>query len=272
MLKCKNCKATEKSFVHDMRTDNWVCTLCGVVATHYWDPGIRNTNFVKQEEDIYDSSSDKKLRDGYYKLMMMAFPKEERDRKRKKIISDICFKIEAPNAIKHKALVLYENHKEELSKIKPTRRMLLACVVVASRASVGLFIPMSVIKNMFRDDASDINSYTKRVCDVIGMNQKTFSLAAIPYVTSHLRFHIKFEKVLLANYEKVGLIAPAMASETRLAVAACKMLKDDNREIDFDVVAYLTDTTVVAIKSFFEKNKKRRRDSAPVVSNKKSKK
>ena len=264
MIKCKVCRIKENQFIHDIRTDSWICTICGTVATHYWNPDHRNVNFVKQDDVYTESSSDKRTKNEFYQLMARAFPKEERDRKRKKIIRDICYKIDAAATISCKAVLLYENHKEELSKIKPIKKMLLACVIVASRASKGHFVPMSQVKNMYHEEADDINTYAKKVCDVIGMNQKTFSLAGIPYVTNHLRFGIKHEKVLKENFEKMCIIAPSMASETRLAVAACKMLKDNGRDIDYEYVAYLTDTTETAIKSFLEKNRKKRKKEEPV--------
>lgn len=273
MIKCQTCRVKDNQFVHDLQTDSWICTICGTVATHYWNPDKRNVNFQEQQPDVIDSFQDKKTKNAYYQLMVRAFPKEERDRKRKKMINNICTKVDAPSTVKCKATILYDNNKEELSKIKPIKKMLIACVVVASRASTGVFVPMSSFKNMFLEEASDINVYTKKVCEVIGMNQRTFSLAGVPYVTSYLRFGVKYEKKLIENYEKVGLIAPSTASETRLAIAACKLLKDNNRDIDYEYVAYLTDTTETAIKTFFDKNiKKRKREDTKSLSNSKKSK
>ena len=271
MLKCKSCKVKDNQFVHDQRTDSWICTVCGVVATHYWNPDHRNLNYEERGPDVEDSHEDKARKTEYYRLMVRAFPKEERDRKRKQIIRKMGFKIDAASCIVSRATILYDNHKGELTKVKPTKKMLLACLVVASRATKGFFIPMSQVKNMYHTEADDINTYTKKVCEIIGMNQKTFSLVSVPYVTNHLGFPIKYEKVLVENFNKVGVIAPSMASETRLAIAACKLLKDNDRQVDFEFVAYLTDSSVSAIKKFFGTNKKRKREMTREFSNKKSK-
>ena len=269
MIKCKNCRIKDNQFVHDVKTDSWICTICGVVATHYWDPDHRNLNYEERGPDVADSYEDKTVKTEYYRLMVRAFPKEERDRKRKQILKKMGFKIDAASSIVSRAIILYDNHKEELTKIKPIKKMLLACLVVASRATKGFFIPLSKVKCMYHNEADDINIFTKKVCDVIGMNQKTFSLASVPYVTSYLRFNIKYEKKLVENFDKIGLIAPSMASETRLAIAACKLLKDNNKEIDFEYVAFLTDASVTAIKKFFETNKKRKRETTNKIINSK---
>jgi hypothetical protein len=270
MIKCKNCGIKDNQFVHDRKLDSRICTICGVVATHYWSPDKLNLNYEEHGPDVSNSYEDRATKKEHYRLMAKAFPKEERDRKRKRMIRNMGSKINASSSVISRATLLYDNYRQELIKIKPIKKMLLACLIVASRATNNNFIPMSRVKTMFHEEAGDINTFTKKVCGIIGMNQKTFSLASIPYVTSHLRFPVKYEKILVENYEKVGLIAPSMASETRLAIAACKLLKDNDMEIKFDYVAYLTDSVETAIRKFFEVNKRRKRETS-IISNKKPK-
>lgn len=259
MLHCKICDNSENQFVHDVTSDNWVCTICGYVETAYWNPGSNNVNYQKNEEDVVDSFEDKIDKNIFYRLMVRAHPKDEMDRKRKQMIKNICYKIDAASIVQTKSLVLYETHKEELIRIKPIKKMLLACVVVASRSSNGIFIPMSIIKNMYVDESVDINTYTKKVCKIIGMNQKTFSLAAVPFVVGNLGFSIKYEAQLRKNFERIELVAPSMAPETRLAIATCKLLKDNNKKLDLSYIADITDSSLVAINTFINKNRKRQK-------------
>ena len=265
MIKCKHCHVKDNQFVHEQKTDSWICTICGAVALHYWAPDSKNLNYEQP------SVAGANVETEYHRLMARAYPKEENDNRRKRMIKRMGFKIDAAFSVISRAIVLYESHKDELVKIKPIKKMLLACLVVASRATTGFFLPMSRVKSMYQKEAEDINIFTKKVCEIIGMNQKTFSLASVSYVTFHLKFPIKYEKVLCENYQKVGLIAPTMASETRLAIAACKLLKDNDKEIDFNYVAYLTDSYVVSIKKFFELNTKRKRRKTTTDTNKKRK-
>lgn len=268
-LRCKLCK-TKGQYMHDYMRDQWTCTVCGCVVTDFWNPTSRNVNFQKNDQDEYEETRSERLfKTQNYQLMARVFPQEEKDRVCKKKIKDICYKIDAPMAIRDRALFIYEHNKKELaSKIKPTNKMLLAVVVVATRSTKGFFIPMNKIRNFYMDEAKDIGRHVKEICKLIGVNQKTYAVNSIPHVVSGLMLPFKCQKELEKNYDKMCIIAPSIASETRMGVATCKLLKDHGKEIDYDYVAYLNDCTETSIKSFLDKNKKRR---APTIETSKKK-
>ena len=258
MKKCKNC-GTSSKFVNERVTDDWICTHCGVVATGWWDPGQTNLNFRKQEFGVCDSSEDQMVKTGFYRLMVKADPKEERDRVRKKIIKDNCYEMGVPTAIQDRALLLYENHKGELSKLRPIKKMLLACIIVASRSSDGYFFPMSRVRNLLAEESVGIDKCCLEICSIVGLNQKTFNIKCVPYVVSNLCLPFSCESKIVEYFDKMSIIAPEMAPETRIGVAACRLLKEHDMEIKYDRVAFLCDTAETSIRSFIDRNSKRKR-------------
>lgn len=261
---CKCCENRDQSyFIHDTVRDSWVCTRCGCVNDGWFDDQTCHLPFERQVGTTGVSREDREVNDHFFQLMTRMFPDEERDRRRRKRISEICFKVDAPGVVKNRAVLLYEEHKNELKRIRPVNKMLLGCVIVASRGSMGCFIPMSIFRNMYENEMRGIDKITKEICSVIGLNQKTFTKGSIPYVVSHLCLPFKCEKKLGENFEKMCIIAPSIASETRLGIAACKLLKDEGRKIDIDMVAYLVDCNASGIRTFMEKNNKRQKNKLP---------
>lgn len=245
-----------------------MCTGCGAVVRKWWIPDEKNQNFV-EEEALTTNTNESKAATEFHRLMVRAYPREERDRKRRDSITKLCFKLDAAPTVKTRAMLLYDNHKAELSSLKPIKKMLLACIIVAGRSCDGAFIPMSAVRRMCHESYEGLKKYTDAICRIIGLNQKTFSLKAIPYVASQLSLPFSCERVMAELYDKVCIIAPSIAPETRLAIAACKLLKERNMELNYEYIATVTDTTEGAIKSFFEKNRKRRADTTIPQSTKK---
>lgn len=251
--KCENCRM-KSYYVKDPKTDEWICTTCGTVVRKWWIPSERNVSYAEQPVMVSGSSDTKNAKNKYHQLMVKAFPKEDRINKRKDLIKKMCYKIDASTSITNRALMIYEKHIEELSCLNPIKKMLLACVIVATKTTPNQFIPSVKIKRFY--DCSDINRYIKEICRIIGINIKTLALKSVPYIISHLMLPYKCGNDLIKNYEKASLIAPAVSSETRMGVATCKLLKDRNMKIDYEYVANLTDTTETSIKSFKENIKK----------------
>jgi len=187
--------------------------------------------------------------------MVRAFPKQERERKRSKRIKDICSELDLPSVVHERATKMFNEFNVDLCKIRPIDHTLIACVIVAAKSTTRLFFPMSYVESKFHD-VTNMSDLTKRICKIVGINQRTIALNSIPYVVSMLKLPFKYENVVRENYIKIGRLVPSMCSETKLAVSICKTLKDNNREIDISSVAHLTDSTEASIKSFM--NKRRR--------------
>jgi hypothetical protein len=252
---CENCR--QSHYVHDTNMDEWICSTCGVVVRGWWEPGECNQNFTTTPDDIATNSTDKVQNTTHRQLMEKAYPREKRHKERKSVISTMCRKLDVVSTVETRALLIYEHHNAELNTLKPRKKMLLACVIVACRSSEHSFVPMSTVRGMYYKYCNGIKKYTDAVCNIIGLNQNAFSLKAVPYVTHYLRLPFKCQKVMIETYEKVCIIAPAVAPETRLAITACKVLNDHGKEIDYDLVAFATDASQSSIKTFLEKNKQR---------------
>ena len=242
-------------FVHDRRTDDHICTICGCCQRNWFVS--ENTNYEDPESNPKrpQTSAMKNQMNSYHRLMVRAFPEEERTRKRTKRLKEVCELLDLTTVVFNRATTLYTEFREELCSIRPIDHMLIACVVVAARSENRMFLPMSKVTNYF-NEVENISDLTKRICKIVGINQRTIVMNSIPYVTSMLCLPFKCQKQLKVNYDKMCKLAPSMCGETKMALAACKTLKDNNKEIDFEYVAFLNDTSVVSIKSFGKKRKR----------------
>lgn len=255
--RCEVCNNKDmRYFVHDMRTDDHICMLCGCCHRNWLD-GVENINFEDPESNPKrpQTSAIKNQTNSFHRLMVRAFPNEERNRKRTKIIKDICDMLDLTSVVFNRATALYTEYSEELCAIRPIDHMLVACVVVASRSENKVFLPMTKVTSYF-DKIKNISDLTKRVCKIVGINQRTIILNSIPYIISMLCLPFKCQKELEENYNKMCNLAPSICGETKMALATCKTLRDNYKEIDFEYVAFLNNTSVVSIKSFGKKMKK----------------
>lgn len=252
-MKCSLCKNNDiTKYTYDKKRDEMTC-CCGCVAKGWFNTD--NATFDNDKTVVYETHEDRSTKKQFFKLMAKAFPKEERDRLRKKRIKDICFKVDASVVVKNRAYMLYEEFRDELVKIRPIKTMLIGCVIVASRSCNGCFVPMHKFRNMYI--LEDINRVIKEICTTIDLNQKQFTLAAVPYVVSQLYLPFRFQKVLISNFEKLSIAKPSISPNVRLGISACKLLKDNKMKIDVEYVSTLVDCTPSGIYSFIEKNKKR---------------
>lgn len=257
--RCELCKNKDlRYFVHDMRTDDFICTMCGCCQRN-WFMSSENTNYNDPESNPKraQSSALKTQMNGFHRLMVRAFPEEERTRKRNNRIKEVCELLDLSPVVLNRATSIYTEFKEELCAIRPIDHMLVACVVVAARSDKRVFLPMTKVNGYF-DQISNISDLTKRVCKVVGINQRTMILNSVPYVTSTLGMPFKCEKQLTENYKKMCKLAPSMCGETKMALAACRTLKDNAMDVDLEFIAYLNDTSVVSIKGFSNKKRKRK--------------
>jgi transcription initiation factor TFIIIB Brf1 subunit/transcription initiation factor TFIIB len=211
---------------------------------------------------VLDTVGGKAMRMEHHKLMARANPAEERERLRMKTFEAMCDKIGASSLVKDRAMLIYNNHKVELNKLKPRKKMLLGCVMVASRSTRSHFIPMSYVKCILHEESEGLGRYCRDICKIVGLNQKTFTTKAVPYIVSNLRLPFKFEKVLIDYYDRVSVIAPEVAPETRMGIAACRILKEEglDTKIKRSYVAYVCGTAETSIRTFLDKNRKRRRE------------
>jgi transcription initiation factor TFIIIB Brf1 subunit/transcription initiation factor TFIIB len=253
--KCEFCRNKDVSyFVHDQQTDSCICTICGCVQRGVYT--MDNSNFDKSEPVAKVHSSGEKISANMFsQLMVRAFPKEERARKREIKITSICCSLDLPSVVKERAIKMFNEFTEELSKIRPIEHTLVACVVVSARSNQRLFLPMSSVYRQFHE-IENISDLSKRVCKVVGINQRVIIINSVPYVTSMLKLPFRCEKIIRDNYDTIGSLVPSMCGETKLAVAVCKTLKDHGKEIDIAYIAVLTDSTEASIKGFMNKRRK----------------
>lgn len=253
-IKCEVCKNKDaRFFVHEHRTDTCICTLCGCVQRSVFTTG--NSTFdstVPQTRAV--TSSDKRVTNNFNSLMVRAFPQEERKKKRERRIIDICKDLELPTPVSNHAIKMYNEFNEELCRIRPIDHMLIACVVVAARSTSRLFLPMSRFEREF-SEIPNISELTKRICKIVGINQRAVILNFVPYVVSMLQLPFKYEEILKENYNKISRLAPSMCGETKLAVATCKTLKDKNEKIDIAYIAFLTESSEASIRNFMIKKR-----------------
>lgn len=258
--KCEFCRNRDvRYFVHEQQTDSCICTLCGCVQRGNYTTD--NSTFDNAEPIArVHTKGELNTADRFHQLMVRAFPKEERARKREVKIKSICSSLDLPAVIRERAVKMFTEFTVELCKIRPIEHTLVACVVVATRSNSRVFLPMSSVYQQFHE-IENISDLCKRVCKVVGINQRSIIINSVPYVVSMLQLPFKCEKIVRDNYDKLGRLAPSMCGETKLAVAVCKTLKDQNKEIDIEIVAALTDSTKASIKGFM--NKRRKQSEAP---------
>lgn len=256
--RCEYCKNKDLHlFLHDKNTDDMICTVCGCCQRN-WITTNENTNYVDPESNptIPQSSLQKKISNGFHRLMVRAFPNEERTNKRISKIKEVCETLDLPGVVCNRATSLFTNFEEELRKIRPIEHMLIACVVVAARSEKHVFLPMSKVSAIFHT-ISNISDLTKRVCVVVGINQRNIILNSIPYITSTLGMPYPCEKQMSDNYNRLCILAPSTCGETKMALATCKTLKDNGMDIDIELVAFLNNASVVSIKGFSSRKRNR---------------
>lgn len=253
--RCSYCRNMDQSlFVHVKASDDIVCTVCSCVQRNLF---ISNhTVFAKDTSpgDRPRTAADARFLDGHHRLITNVFPKEERLNKRRRKISRFCDKLDLPAYIRERSLTMFTEFQEELCKFRPIDRVLLTCVVVAARSSDRFFLPISKVMDLFETFTTDM---VQRVCRALGINQRTITLSSVPYVVSMLDLPFSCEKELTDNYNKVCRLAPSVCGETKMGIAACRVLKDHDKEIDLEYVASLTDATANSIKNFLSKKRKR---------------
>lgn len=279
---CKICKNTDQGlYVEDRCRGELICTVCGCVQS-----GVNlsqgNTTFSEPIAIKPPTSSDKKILRLNNQMMQKVCPKEYRDHKRNKTITDYCEKLDLLNSVAIRARLLLEKHEEHLCRIRPINNVIASCIIVSCQITKR-YINVKDVEQWL--DLENLNITLKIVCKTIGINQRAMILNSVPYLISVLSLPFKFENKLRELYKLACRKNPSMGSETRMALCCYKLYTDNiakarYKEITLENIANFTSTSENSLKSYvsgktknslFEKQKRKRNTDVEDISNKKSK-
>lgn len=251
-LRCKVCKNTDPGkYVEDMRTAEITCTCCGCVQTSV-NTSYGNVTFCEPLASVAPTPTQQKLLRLNEQMLIKMCPGEYRDHKRDELIDDFCEKLDLSSSVANRTKRLIDNHKEELSHIRPKQNLIAACIIITCQ-SIKRYINVVDIETMYM--LTNVNNTLKHVCKIIGINQRTIILNSVPHMISALSLPFKCERKLVDLYKMVCRKNPSMGSETRMALCCYKVYIENIdmarfKGFELDFIAKLTNTSENSLKTY----------------------
>jgi len=247
--KCENCcQLKPGQFVNDGRTEDWICTLCGVV--------VRKWIYSERQNTFMDSAPTAKAGVGGYNLIQRMTNKmcveENRELLRNRTISRFAFELDFNERVANRAQAQVNNF-EELRTRRPMKETMLASLIVAKR-SLKEYVNVKAIgkRTMMRD----LGQHVIAVCKIIGLSQRSDPLLYVHSFVSFFTFPYSYHTHISSRYSAALLLNGSMGTDTLMALVLYRFYEANKRKclvarnITLDDIAAITFTSPASLQGY----------------------
>jgi hypothetical protein len=252
---CVNCK--QKSFVNDTSSGDWICTKCGAVVAR-WMYGELERTFVESTPvpKVPQRGANTALALRQIRTMTdKFFPNERASARQLRILEDAAYTLGYNQRTVNRAQA--QLHKFPcLLEIKPVEKT-MAAVLIVSKRSLGFFVNVKSASNDM--GYNDLGQFVIRVCNTIGLSQRSDPVSSIPYLTELLGFKYKYSVCIRRAFEKYSKENGSVGPLTLLALILFRFWnanrsksKFKTNSVDLQYIADITHTSLTSLSGYVD--------------------
>lgn len=260
--KCESCRQLRKDinqFVHDPRSDDWICTLCGAVVKR-WIYSERQHTFAHTAPMVPNGyipapkDTTKTLHKYGNNMINRFFPQEAREERlimRLKELGDILDYTE--NIVSRATVKLKKFPKLKL--IRPIEHT-LAAILVVSKRSFGHYVNLKHVSAIL--GFKDLGKSVITVCSTLGLSQRSSPVSYIPRFTQLLGFEYKYVKHVKRHYLHARKKNGSIGSDTLMALVLIRFYIANQSKsklkskVDLNYISRITHTSKSSLKGYIE--------------------
>lgn len=261
--RCESCKQLRNDinqFVHDTRSDDWICTLCGAVVKR-WIYSERSHTFAHTSEMVPNGyipppkETTKALHKYGNNMIDRFFPEEARQDRLIARMKRICEILDYREIVLNRSIVKLKKFPA-LRKIRPVDHTLAAILVVTKR-SLGHYVNLKTVSEQLC--FKDIGKAVITVCSTLGLSQRSSPVSFIPRFAQLLGFDYKYVKHIKKHYIASRKRNGSIGSDTLMALVLIRFYmankhksKVSPRDIDLNFIAKITHTSKSSLKGYID--------------------
>jgi len=257
---CRQLRTDINQFVHDARTDDWICTLCGGVVKR-WIYSERQHTFAHTAPMIDNgyipaTKGDVKALHKYGNNMINRFfPEEAHEDRLIARLKTLGEQLEYSENIINRGIVKLKRFPK-LKKIRPIHHTLTAILVVAKR-SYGEYVNLKSVSTQM--GYPDLGKTVISVCSTLGLSQRSSPVSHIPRLVQLLGFGYKYAKHVKRHYLSARRKNGSIGSDTLMALvllrfylANIRKSKVPAKDINLEYIARITHTSKSSLKGYID--------------------
>ena len=254
--RCQSCRTllpNGQQFVHDVRSNDWICTLCGAVVSRYMygDQEHTYSDTVPVDSSLSTSATRLEAR-GHQRLMDRAFPASKRLDTLYAQLGTLATQLDCSDGVLSRAKVMIEKFPD-LLKVRPHNHMLMAVLIVAKR-SYGHYVNVKHVSTLLNVD--DLGKTVITTCTIMGLSQRSTPESHIPYFTALMGFRYRFNRFIKKLYLQARRKNGSIGSDTLLALVLYKFFMANRTKTTVDCtiefIAKITHTSLSSLKGYVD--------------------
>lgn len=245
---CEYCKKKlgPAQFVHDIKSDDWICTNCGCVVKKYiYSDRAHTFAHTNSPAVTFSVSESTKHNTDNHQLLSRFFKKEDKEQKLRKKFEHFATLLDYPETVVNGAFAMINKFKE-LKQIRPFEMTVVACLIIAKRSKEEYVNTKLIESNL---SMPGLGKRIISVCNTVGLSQRSDPLHYVPNYVQRLGFKYKYNKHVIRFYKRARKDNGSIGSDTLMALVLYRFFKANSKksvfrnQLDDNIIEHIAEIT-----------------------------